>query len=276
MCHVCRNAPAIGREHLPAKGAANTGKVQIKFIDGTQVGGGVFHQHLESNDGFWVQALCKKCNEHRTGSRLGSAYAAFVEQVSRASGIEDEGGRIYVRLADIYPLRIIKQMFSMFLCAMPQQPLPAWRNLQDFVYNKDEKLPPDAPKVYLYLNTSEIGRIVPWCAIAEICTRRNPIALSEISWPPVGIIYCEQGDERFDPMENITGWGQYSFKDKKNLVVQLPRLRVNTDHPLAYGSLSEIEKWRTDCGIIWAVAGADGDYESSPNNTSMVWQRSEL
>jgi hypothetical protein len=108
MCHICQAEPAIGKEHLPSKAASNVGKVQIEFIDGGNVGNGIQHQRIESSDGFWVQALCKKCNEERTGSRLGGAYASFVQQISQASGIEDETGRIYIHLKDIYPLRIIK------------------------------------------------------------------------------------------------------------------------------------------------------------------------
>jgi hypothetical protein len=95
-------------------------------------------------------------------------------------------------------------MFSMFLCAMPQQPLPAWSKLQQFVYDKNEKLPADSPQVYLYKNISEIGRIVPWCVITEIFTHRKPVAFSEIAWSPVGIIYSQEEDERFASMANIT------------------------------------------------------------------------
>jgi hypothetical protein len=270
-CHICRKSPAVGREHLPAKAASNRGRVRVKYIDGANVGDGIRHNYAAFGDGFWVQALCEKCNQRRTGARLGGPYADFVSQISDAAGIEDERGRIFVRLDGVYTLRVIKQMFSMFLCAMPQQPLPEWRGIQQFVLGKEDKLPANAPQVYLYRNASEVGRIVPWCAIAEILTRREPIALSEISWPPVGLIFCDRPDERFALMANVTQWGQYGFKDRKSFVLQLPRLKVNTDHPLAYGTVSEIKRWRTQCGVVWAVAGAD--YDASPNNTSMVWQR---
>jgi hypothetical protein len=271
MCHICRKSPAVGKEHLPAKAASNRGRVRVQYIDGASLGDGIRHSHAAFGDGFWVQALCEKCNQTRTGARLGGPYADFVAQISNAAGIEDEHGRIYVRLDGIYPLRVIKQMFSMFLCAMPQQPLPEWRGIQQFVLGKEDRLPGDAPQVYLYRNASKVGRIVPWCAIAEVLTSQQVIALSEVSWPPVGLIFCDRPDERFDSMVNVTQWGQYGFKDRKSFLLQLPRLKVNTDHPLAYGTVSEITRWRTECGVVWAVAGAD--YDASPNNTSMVLQR---
>lgn len=271
MCHICRTRPAVGKEHLPAKAASNRGKVNIRFIDGRIIGQGVRHQTVEALDGFWVQTLCKPCNEQRTGSRLGGAYGDFINQVNSASGIEDESGRVWVDLTGVYPLRILKQMFSMFLCAMPQQPLPTGRSLKEFVYTRDEKLPADAPELFLYKNTSRSGRIVPWCALAEVFTERQPIAFSEISWPPLGIISSETADQRFASMSNITGWGECNFKNKKNTIIQLPQLKVNTDHPLGFGSVADVEKWRTECGVIWCVAGAD--YSTSPNNASMVWRQ---
>ncbi|MBK7920025.1 MAG: hypothetical protein IPJ94_27970 [Chloroflexi bacterium] len=110
--------------------------------------------------------------------------------------------------------------------------------------------------MYLYKNIGD-GRIVPWCSIAEILTDRPVIALSEISWPPLGIIFCSSNDERFLNMEDVTKWGKYEFRDKVDLSLHLPLLQANTDHPIAFGSIETIEKWRKESGVLWAVAQSE-------------------
>ena len=39
------------------------------YIDGTSIGGDVRHSYAAFSDGFWVQALCEKCNQRRAGAR---------------------------------------------------------------------------------------------------------------------------------------------------------------------------------------------------------------
>ncbi len=148
-------------------------------------------------------------------------------------------------------------MFAMFLSTMPQTETPMWQDIRDFVRRRDSTLPNDAPRIYLYHNTSVIGRIVPWCAISELFTTRQPVALSEITWPPLGIVFGEGTHDRLATMAEITAWGRYQFHEKTNSVLSLPKLHVNTDHPLAFGTVGEIEEWRKSCGVMWAVAKTD-------------------
>jgi hypothetical protein len=124
-----------------------------------------------------------------TGSRYGTAYKDFVSQIADASGLEDTSGRAFVNLRNVYPLRILKQIFSMFLGAVPFEPTQVWKEIQDFVRKRDCAIPESAPSVYLYKNISKLGRIVPCCGIGEFSTNKN-FVVSEVSWPPVGIVYA--------------------------------------------------------------------------------------
>ncbi len=166
MCHICAKRPAISREHLPPQSAGNWGTLEVRFIDG-YLDHGIQHQYTQFDNGFWLHSLCSKCNNH-TGARYGTAYADFISQLSASLRLEDVQGRSLVNLRNIYPLRVLKQMFAMFLCAMPQTQTPMWQNIRHFVRRRDSTLPNDAPRIYLYHNTSVIGRIVPWCAIRVI------------------------------------------------------------------------------------------------------------
>lgn len=241
MCQLCGKRPVIGQEHLPLRAVSNLGEISINYIDGNDKDNKIKYRTVQSSDGFWVPALCKKCN-NKTGYRYGDSYKHFVTQISESTGIVDSKGRVLINLKSVYPTRILKQMFSMFLCAVPFEPTPKWRGIQEFVLKRDSSLTSKAPCVYIYMNISKIGRIVPCCCIGEFSTHKG-IVVSEISWPPLGIVFSFQSDERFALMEDITNWGrQFSFKDKKDIIIHLPRLQVSTHYPLGFGTIEQVER----------------------------------
>lgn len=268
-CRICNKRLAESREHLPPQNTNNCGTVHIRFIK-NDTSRGVEHEHVELQNGFWMRVLCRKCNS-RLGRIYGANYGDFYKQFSECGRLLDlkENHQIYLR--DIYPLRVIKQMIAMFLCIQPSAPPIEWDCLRKFVQTKEELLPADAPNVYLYKNDSQNSRIVPRCAIGEIHTHRKPILISEISWVPVGIVFCEDADDRFDYMENITHWGRMGYKKKISVSLSLPAHEITHDHPLAFGTPDEVERWRTSKGIIWAVP--EVQHKEMETGTSLILQR---
>jgi hypothetical protein len=255
MCRICGRRPAVTKEHLPSQGAGNIGETEVVFIDGNldrevQRIQEIFEQ------GFYRRVLCGKCNS-KYGSFYNTVYTDFVNQIRRASGIRDPQNRVLVHLEDIYPGRILKQMLLMYLCIQPREVIPGWEGIRDFVKHKERKLPSGTPRIYVYKNISNNGRIVPWMGLGEVHTQRTVVMLSEISYPPIGIVFCDQQDDRFSFMEDITNWGQYGFKEKSNFVIHLPELHVSTDHPLGFGTEAEVEKWIVECGVVRFIPRAE-------------------
>lgn len=247
LCRICGRKPATTKEHLPSQGAGNTGTTDVLFIDGNL--NEVIRRVQEIFEkGFYREVLCGDCNS-KYGSFYNTAYTDFVNQIQSATGIKDPENRTLISLENVYPVRILKQIFLMYLCIQPRDVLPGWESIRNFVRRKDTKLPSDAPKTYLYKNVSNNGRILPWMGLSEVYRRSQPIFISEISYPPVGIVFCDQEDDRFVSMESISEWGAYGFKDRCNLVVRLPELQVSTDHPLGFGTESEVARWIEECGV---------------------------
>jgi hypothetical protein len=230
-------------------------ETEVVFIDG-RLDSNIQRIQEVFKQGFYRRVLCRKCNNNY-GSFYNTTYTDFVKQIRRASGIMDPQGRILVYLENIYPLRIIKQMFLMYLCIQPREVIPGWEGIREFVRSKYESLPSESPVVYTYINASRIGRIVPWMGLAEVRTRRPPIILSEISYPPIGMVFSDQQDDRFRLMEDITNWGQYGFKEKTSLVIHLPKLQVSTDHPLGFGTEAEVNRWIEENGVVRMIPGAE-------------------
>jgi hypothetical protein len=161
-------------------------------------------------------------------------------------------------------------MFAMFLCTQPTVGPPAWEELRQFVVRRDQPLPSGAPSVYLYRNISSLGRIVPICGIVGGRYPRPLIICSEVSWPPLGIIFSSEPHPFFSSMANVTHWGEAAFGEQLTTVLQLPPLRVETDHPLAFGTVEEVERWRTDGQVLWFVV--DVDDPEQPTSVSMTWR----
>ena len=240
-CHLCMKKVADSKEHLPMKAANNRGKLSLFHIKhgSKKINYNGFATKYEKK-GFWLPVLCKKCNNN-TGSWYGGAYKDFIFQISQARRINNNQSYIIIHLKNIYPLRIIKQMLSMFLCATPYEPEPIWDNLREFVLDKNKVIPQNAPFVFLYSNTSKnIGRIIPCGGLVNLRTHENMV-FSEISWPPLGIVFSFNKNPKVGEMECINHWGKYGFKDRINISIKLPLLLVSTYYPLSFGSVEEVE-----------------------------------
>lgn len=269
LCRICGRRPVDSPEHIPPQSQGNVGEIEVTLIQIDDAAHRLHRIHEMFRDGFFRRVLCSRCN-HRYGSIYNTSYTEFVRQVANASGLRDPKGRVLVHLKDVYPLRILKQMFLMYICVQLWE--DGWPYIREFVRRRDDRLPQDAPHVYLYRNVSNTGRIVPWHGLGELRTGRPPLTLSEVSYPPIGLVFCDDQDDRFALMEDITSWGQYEFSKKTSIVLRLPDLQVSTSHPLGFGTEDDVERWRLDCGVIWFIP-RPGDSPSQPGASASLHPR---
>ncbi len=277
LCQVCGRRTADSREHVPAWSVGNAGPVRVRHTGLRPApGGGVAHGQFGMPDGFTLRVLCARCN-NRLGSRYGTAYADFAAQFAASGRLTASDGRVMVSLRGIYPARIAKQMVLMFLAAQPRATPGDYDGLRRFVLDKHAPLPAGALDLYLYRNPSTQGRIVPVCCISEL-RRPDPrpddvLCCSEVSWPPVGVVYALHGGARLAAMgmTNVTAWAGRRFDAAEDVLLHVPDLPVATDWPLGFGSAADVERWTRERGVIWAIAKADD--EDAPNAVSMLWTR---
>jgi len=238
LCRVCGNAPVSSKEHLPPKRAGNRGKMRIAFIDAAAPTTEAEVRERVTQNGFWVPRLCARCNSF-VGGEYVEAYGQFVDQFGQSGRLEESSGRIFVVLEGIHPSRVLKQAFVMFLAAAPWSPHPKWQPLRDYVLDPTSPLPQDAPSVYAYMNVSGFGRVIPACGIVEFATHKV-LCVAEVSWPPVGLVFSYQDDERLDQMADLSRWGQMGPSDQLDATIALPQLEVTSHFPLAFGTSEEI------------------------------------
>lgn len=274
LCHVCGLRPAGSREHLPGVAAANDGPVDVFFPQPTDgsTGEGMRSERRRYADGFVVRTLCSKCN-CRTGGNYGTAYKSFVRQFSESGLLSAGLQRNWINLTGIQPLRVLKQMATIFLASQTYLSHDHWREIREFVLRRDRKLPNGALRFYLYRNGSSIGRIVALQGVTSIWkgTKPPPLVFSEVSWPPVGVVFATDPHPLVEKMKDITEWGQYRFKDRDSFGFSVPELAVESHWPLSSGSPAEAEAWVDRLGLVYLVhAEPESD---SPHQISALVRR---
>ena len=256
VCHLCGCRPAGSREHLPGVAAANDGPVEITYLGGPpRPDGNVGRVRRVERDGFVVRTLCRTCNS-KTGGSYGTAYKSFVEQFSRSSVTSASAARSWVSLRQVQPLRVAKQMASMFLAAQERLDPTRWVELRQFVLRRDGKLSPGQLHMYLYRNVSPYGRVASLSGLSSLFGAFPPAYVSEISWPPVGLVFALEPHPLLSTMKNLTEWGAYGFKDRADLAFSVPHLRVATHYPLGFGSEAEVHAWSAQAGVMLLLSSA--------------------
>lgn len=255
LCHYCGIREAGSREHLPGVAALNDRPVTVSFLSAR--GGRIEQESREERDGFVVRTICEKCNS-RTGGNYGTAFKEFAMQF-RSSVVHDiTQPRGWVSLSGIQPLRVLKQLVAMFLAAQTDLSFERTQNLRDFVLRRDKKLPDEELRVSLYRNISETGRISSTSGSGFLFRRPrwDTLIASEISWPPLGVVYSYGRHPHLEGMRDITEWGQYSFKVRESFSFSVPQLRVEANWPLAYGTLQEAAAWTEQLGVVVLVTNS--------------------
>jgi hypothetical protein len=234
LCRICGIRPADSDEHFIPKAAGNRRAVRllVQEPDGSQ-------RERRCTGGFFLPVLCKQCNSSPAGG-YAQAYTVLFRQLREAPSLTAEDGRLIFHARDIFPLRFVKQCILAFICAAPWYPEPVWRPLQAFLRDRDALLPDTAPRIFLYENIANIGRVVPSCGICELANHRTTV-VSEISWPPLGIVLSFQAHPVLSQMADITEWGQYAYSHRASVQLRLPRLQVNTLYPLAFGTARAVK-----------------------------------
>lgn len=237
LCRVCRSHPATSGEHLIPKAAGNRGTVRLLYIspDGS-------YEEVQCSDGFFVPVLCKGCNNNQC-STYAQQYVELLRALEKAKPVYTPDGMAATTIGNIYPLRVVKQLITMLLCAVAWEPEKPWDDPREFVLDREKPLPPTAPRIYLYKNISRLGRIVSFTSIAELQTDVTAV-VSELAWPPLGVALGFDRHPILDRMHDITDWGLLPYRKRSDATLLLPELRVNSHYPLMYGTLQEVERYQ--------------------------------
>ncbi len=246
VCHICGCVGPLTFEHLPPRTAFNNQGVfeadveaflNLKF-DGTDepIAG------RKAQRGAGKYSLCEKCN-NATGSWYGGAYVEWARrgmQLLANSNCELSLAYPY----EIYPLRCIKQIATMFLSACGPEFHKAHPDLVRFVLNKELRSIPQGIRIYAYLLDLRQTSVFRQSGITGRATLGSGQVQSfaEIAFPPFGFVLSPRGVVIDACLRDITYFSSYDFRWRQAMYLKLPVLPLNSPLPGDFRTLQEIRE----------------------------------
>ncbi len=242
-CKLCGVMKALTFEHVPPRVAFNKTtlhkSIKIEDLNGIEKIETFNPKGRILQGGIGYYALCKVCNNF-LGKNYVPAYKNFVDSGIYALVFNPMPNAIYgSRIQE--PLKILKQIISMFIVINDEEFGAHYPDLIKFVSDLNSKELPNRYNIYCYLKSSGQYR---YCGLSF---NRDPIlgfiTCSEMAFPPFGFILTIDYVGKLKPVENITSFKQFGLDEKVNLDLNLVKLETHLPFPaLDYRSKELINK----------------------------------
>ena len=243
-CAICGKFRTLTFEHIPPKSAFNNQSVkQYNVFDslGTNNKPWEFNglKYINAQKGKGVYSLCKECNNN-TGAWYGKYYCEFIQKIgTEVLNLNCEVNQLLVFEAnEIYPLRIIKQIVSMFLSLNKGCD---FHDLKDFVMDKtSNKFNKNKYRICIYLYKGTVVKQIPSCAVGDV-KKGSFKLISEIADFPIGIIlYINPDKNQENDGTDITDFCFCDYNQKYNVKIPLSFKEVNSPIPCDFRTKAEI------------------------------------
>ena len=239
-CHLCGMSGELSFEHVPPRKAFNERPVvKAQFEDIIGLGPDEQIRGTIQQRGAGGYTLCPKCNND-TGRWYGVSFIDWCYQGFEI--LEKTNGKpTLIYLNYLFPLRIIKQIITMFFSVNGSEFGDANPELVKFVLNREQYNLSPKYRFFVYYNTSGRFRFVGASAKVDIHTREI-ITLSEINFPPYGYAMTFGSAPPESRLFEITYFSKYRYKDHVVKAMKLPVLPTHMWFPGDYRTKEEIEK----------------------------------
>ena len=241
QCWLCGRVGKLSFEHVPPKSAFNDRKVFYDYVANT-----LKNRRVKiSQRGVGDYTLCKSCNNN-TGRFYGASFAEFCQRGADVL-YQADGYPTPCYEYKTYPLKVLKQIVTMFFSTNG----PEWRKscpeLKKFVLNKWERHLPPKYRIFIYYNIegsflkhtgiqSKAEFDPDWIASPTISK------ISEIVHPPFGYVMTIDSDKPDDRLFEISKFGKYQYDERKHVYLKIPLLPIYTIYAGHYPSRKDIEE----------------------------------
>ena len=241
-CHICGKHEKLSFEHVPPKQAFNSRPVVRRPFDESldygpdevpPLKGGVIEQR-----GMGGYTLCERCNS-LTGHWYGSDFVEWCYQGLDIL-IRAEGKPRLVYLHYVLPLRVLKQIVTMFFSACGPGFRDRAEELVEFVLNRERRYLPPKYGFYVYYNIEGTLRFSSIVATMEIFKGQSCV-FSEISFPPFGYVMTLDSPPPDPRLYSISHFAKYDYDEFRAFELQLPVLPTFLWMPGDYRTKDQIE-----------------------------------
>lgn len=192
----------------------------------------------QSQRGMGGYTLCVSCNSN-TGHWYGGTFVEFckraLEVLYRADGCPTLNYEYRT-----YPLRILKQIITMFFSANNSGFDRLYPELVKFILDKKARHLPRRYRVFIYYNSEglpkhtgiqRVSAVNPESSsLEEIMDSINSpgIVATEIVYPPLGYVMTIDSQSLDNSLYDISDFGRYRYDDFRSVYLNLPVLPNHT------------------------------------------------
>lgn len=240
-CHICGVVGRLSYEHVPPRSAFNDkpvfvarGEQLFKVPDIEDL------PRIKQQQGAGGYTLCPKCNND-TGGWYGRSYADWADQAFQILLRADGQPSLFYSF-NIYPLRVIKQIVTMFFSVNSPNFRTIHPYLEHFVRNKRLKGLP--PELSLYVGYSFNGhsRSAGVSGLLDgTAGGGGSYVFSEIAFPPFVFVLCLASPPPEKTLIDISWFALFDYDHCRYIDLRLPVLDIQSPFPGDYRNKNQIE-----------------------------------
>lgn len=280
MCALCGKECELTYEHIPPKAAFNSKPVKLYsgekiLFDGDRLPWDFQGlKYIDRQKGSGKYSICQECNNN-TGAWYGETYKSIAYIIAEALEMSKEEPIQGICIEEVYGVRFIKQILSMF-CSVNDYPAlvgylktsetenksehsplfntivsaqNALRNavflteeLRAFVRDKNAVgLDKSKFKLCMYETNSTLIKLNAVSTVLNFSDNRF-VTVSELIVPPLGfLLYYNPSDNLECIGVDITFLADYGYDEKLKIEFPLQVLEMNTYFPTDYRTKEQIE-----------------------------------
>ncbi|MDD5658578.1 MAG: hypothetical protein PHR39_01020 [Actinomycetota bacterium] len=245
-CHLCGNVNKLSLEHVPPQKAYNASNAKLFQGDQLIAKDGLpwdFNglKGNEHQNGIGGTTLCVECNSN-TGAWYAKSYIDFVKksynQLIQKKPVVNSS--VTIKLNDIYPIRVVKQILVMFMSINNPDFLDTDIKLRELMMTKLSKnINLNKYAVGMYVNASKLSKYIGLSALIE---GKNVTLLSELTTIPFGYVFQvdSKPSDRYCDLTNILN--TFEYDDKIDIELTMPIYDSNIVYPGDYRTKDQILK----------------------------------
>ena len=242
-CCLCGKVGKLSFEHVPPEKAFNDNKVFHDNVNNMLRN----HKLKISQRGVGDHTLCEPCNND-TGSMYGTAFVEFCKRAAEVLSQAYGYPALHYEYKT-YPLRVIKQIVTMFFSTNGLEWRKSCPELEKFVLEKLQNNLPKRYRIFIYYNIegsllkhTGIQRVLEfdpeWIASPTLSKR------SEIVHPPFGYLMTIDSDKPDDRLFDISWFSKFSYDEHRHVCLKITVLPIYTMYAGQYPSLKDMEEIR--------------------------------
>jgi hypothetical protein len=237
-CHICGMIGPLSFEHIPPRKAFNERPVvRAQFEELVGLGPDEPIRGQTQQRGMGEYTLCPKCNNN-TGSWYGKNFVDWCYQGFEIL-LRSKGNPSLIYLNYLFPLRILKQIITMFFSVNGPEFCDANPELVKFVLNRDKKYLSPKYRFFVYYNTSSRLRCSGVSSRVDINTQ-NICVFSEMNYFPYGYVMTFDSPPPDQRLFEITHFSMCSYNEFKVTTLKLPVLPTHLWFPGDYRTKEQI------------------------------------